>query len=222
MFSVFHNSEILTDRSIITLNKEQILNSTIKSLSIYVTPLKIVNNALQIMFYNLRSIRSAIAQNVNHTASIIRTDDDFLILIEYGAYDKDNMFYYYKEDDGLRFIQISDSIFMSLMNDGRNACVHCNIQNEISIRDLLFQTETINGFNRWDKNSYNLITHNCQYFVKCVMKVLGATKDFSVNDKNIPILIQTELFRNEFSNDNLTKLAENFILIISYFIWKRI
>lgn len=202
MFSAFDNSNILANNGLVSLSREEILNSMIKDLHVYVTPLNFVNDVAQCLFYKSKLLRFAAAQNLNHTAVIIRTEDDSLILIEYGAYDENTdannsqRFNYYKRRDGLRFIQISETNFTSLITEERSTCIQCFIRNKMSIKDLLCITEIIDGPNKWDKNSYNLITHNCQCFVKTVLKILGATTEASNFLNKIPAIIQVELFKN--------------------------
>ncbi|KAK8898035.1 hypothetical protein M9Y10_000295 [Tritrichomonas musculus] len=205
MFSAFDDSTFAEDvnSQSSTLDREAILSSEIKDLYVYVTPLKVVNPIMQLFFYRHQNLRKAVAQNVNHAAIIARTENDSLILIEYGAYmeqsneNHSKRFFYYQGNDGLRFIQIPNSTLRLINSDWQNLCIHCKINIKMKISTLLYETHFVKGIQQWHKKDYNIITHNCQDFVSSAIQVLGAIKDSNVDSNKIPLIIQASFAQNE-------------------------
>jgi hypothetical protein len=77
--------------------------------------------------------------------------------------------------------------------------VDCDIQNKLSVKELI---ESLKG-EKWTAKKYNVITHNCQWFSREVIKILKAVrkKEYDkiriVEKDKIPSIISSQLWRNE-------------------------
>ena len=168
-------------------NKDDILNSTIKQ--IYVVIKK--NERNKIPKSLIKSAKKFPARfsmsNYNHALIIARAEYNnkiSIILIEYGGYDyklegdyESMIHYYYENEYGLRFIKLSDNELASI-NNGKHQIIRCDIRNEMTIEKLLFDSQFVGKFHKWNYKNYFLTDQNCQLFVRKVVDVLGATRKF--------------------------------------------
>lgn len=131
------------------------------------------------------------------------------ILIENGQYDekregdyKGQVHYFYEVEQGLRFVKLTTKDFKKISKK-KNKLIPCSIENNMTVEQLLFDSQFCGTFHRWDYYNFNLIEQNCQLFVRKVVHILNAKR---INDeqkktkytkKYIPIKISTALEDNE-------------------------
>lgn len=189
-------------------NRMMILNSKIEKLYILCTPLHIFLNLIASM------VTYKLANELYHAAVIVITDDDSCIKIEYGAYDDrrggDYMakVHYYNGRNGLRFMKLSDIDISTMLQTFGNILFECDFKKKMSIGELLKATNfSSNVIDCWNRENYDLFSHNCQLFVERVVDVMNATRkkglinfkgySISYNVSNIPHDIMEALKRNE-------------------------
>ena len=146
---------------------EAIKNMKIKGMSIWFCPLKFAPASL-------------IVGNLVHAYAFFELDipQKYMgIIIEYGPYSKEEVredYYFspfYPYEDGLRYGIFLREMFddMSFMNRIKSTIIHIN--NKLTIGELI---SNLNSKIPWNKNSYNLMTHNCQDMIANIIISLQA------------------------------------------------
>lgn len=151
-------------------------------------------------------------KDIKHASIIVKTNNNQYVKIEYGAYDKNregdyvSKVHYFTGDNGLRFVQISDSSFKDIKSDESNIVVKCDFLNkDMNIFSLISRTGTCDGIYEWSKYNYNLFGQNCQFFVIKAIKVIKALLPRSYLDlyqiEDLPKIIIRQLVFNSAEED---------------------
>lgn len=169
-------------------DKEELLNSTIIGMLVLIVPLGKKSGPLFKFWSSLSWVAPArvAGGNFTHASIIVVTEDLSLIRIEYGAYDDKRsgefkgQVHYLTGDDGLRFVKISKNELQSYYDNDDDVVITCDIENYMTLKDMLNRTKTQGSYHYWDKEDYNILSENCQLFVRKAIQVLGATRKHEI------------------------------------------
>lgn len=206
-----------------TTSREELLGSKIVDITVLFTLLG-KEEVKKSTRFRVASTLVPIIDFVQHAKIIAHTENDLLILIEYGGYDErregdyQSQVHYFNYKDGLRFVEISkmDSNHIELLS---NSYYYCDVGNKMTLNEMIERTKYQNGYHLWDKESYNLASENCQLFVACAVKVLNATRKNSIDrirfcaKREIPFRVLKALEKNE---KEFSRIVEK-IPVIGYF-----
>lgn len=206
-------------RNAIASNREEILNTLIRSVNINIEPLgpELFQKCRNFFGGVTVALPAAISPaGLSHASIYVPISETEGVWIEYGAYDDkrsgefEGQVHYFQGENGLRFAKMTTQEYQRRSSSGgiMQETVECYVRNQMAIRNLL---QTISS-NDWSKHKYSLIAQNCQRFVIYAIQVLGAyRKTFCLRGTSkvtIPFGILDCLEKNELDSE-----TENFRMV---------